>query len=200
MAAQDPPHLRDRGWRASDAANFVFEQVIDEDDRGAPAATQDEKINTSDGPGSAARDLQVRSMLARSADMYSDLFQRVLTTFTAEVSSTAAGIGADPPTTVQLRGHPGGVAGAMVWIHNTSGNVIPGFSLRMTELCSADGSRLAANLGITSPATFAESAQARRSAWLAISVSEDTTPGTYHGHLIAEGLPGTGVEVRLVVQ
>ena len=191
-------------WSATDAANFVFEQFIDE---AAPATTATGDVRQGSGESGAPTPpsvggLRIRSSLARSVDLYTDLFQRFVSSFISEMTETltAAATGAEQPVPVIMVGRPGSTTGAFVWIHNRSGALVTEFGLRMTDLSTADGGRVSSALATIDPDRLEPSSESRRSAWLTVSVPEDAGRGTYHGHLLAEGLPDAAVALRLVVQ
>jgi hypothetical protein len=153
------------------------------------------------GAPTGAHQLRLRSSLARSADRYADLLQRVVSGFADEISETVVGAAANnnAPTDVTLSGRPGATAGAFVWIHNTQAELLPEFRLRLTDLTHADGHRLNPVRREINPAVFGASALERRSAWVSVTVPADARAGIYYGHVLAEGLAEAAVSVRLVV-
>jgi hypothetical protein len=187
---------------ATQAADFVFEILLAED---ATSTTEGLRQDFGDGGAGTAYSIglqKFRSSFARSMDLYADLFQSVFTSFASGMMEnlTMTGVGPDPPAFVILVGRPGTEADAVVWIHNTSGGLVPGFHLRMTDLTRADGSRVGFLDGTTAPKEFPPSAERRRSTRLTVRVPEDAGPGIYYGHLLAEGLPDASLALRLIVQ
>lgn len=204
MTENSPPTTRtgDELWRATDAANFVFERFIEKD---PSPQTSTEAAQQGFGPGDAQSAtstdrLRRRSSLARSVDLYADLSQRVFNSFASGIADALAlgDAGEEVPEPVRLLGRAGSDARGVVWIHNISGVLMPGFRLRMTDLSQSDGSRLSSSEGRIDPARFEPSAEARRSAQLTVGIPEGAGSGIYHGHVLAEG-PDAAVAIRLVV-
>jgi len=186
------PDHRGSAARAVAAADLVFDTIM----QGV-----DPDHTTEVGAPTGARHLRLRSSLARSADRYADLFQRVVSSFADEISETVVGAAANnnAQTDVTLSGRPGTTAGAFVWIHNAQAELLPEFRLRLTDLTHADGHRLSPIRREINPAVFAASALERRSAWVSVTVPADARAGIYYGHVLAEGLAEAAVSVRLVV-
>ena len=192
VAGSGPAGHRRAASRAVAAADLVFDSIMQ---------SVDPDHTTQLGAPTGAHQLRLRSSLARSADRYADLLQRVVSGFADEISETVVGAAANnnAQTDVTLSGRPGATAGAFVWIHNTQAELLPEFRLRLTDLTHADGHRLSPIRREINPAVFAASALERRSAWVSVTVPADARAGIYYGHVLAEGLADAAVSVRLVV-
>jgi hypothetical protein len=87
----------------------------------------------------------------------------------------------------------------VVWIHNSTTAAVGDVALRMTDLTAHDGARIAASAAAFAPASLHVGPAASRSSSLSVRVPGSAAPGTYVGHVLATGLPGTSLDVRLVV-
>ena len=72
-------------------------------------------------------------------------------------------------------------------------------ALRMTDLTAHDGARIPASAAAFVPARMDVGAAASRSSSLSVDVPHSAPDGTYVGHVLATGLPGTSLTVSLVV-
>jgi hypothetical protein len=186
-------------------ATEVFERLIEELDgaeRRRPKADAD--LKESDDGGLA--DIPaLRAAFARTIDVYADLFRRTLELYADVVESVArsaapAARAPDPTSTqVALAGSPGTEAIATVWIHNATAETVQDIALRMTDLTAHDGTSIPAAAGAFAPARLDVGPAASRSSSLSVQVPESAADGTYVGHVLATGLPGTSLTVSLVV-
>ena len=188
-----------------ESASAAFEDIIGEVEESGTSGRGTYRGGASDPTVTrfeAQRRLQTRTRLARSVDLYSDLFERAMSSF-ADVVDDALKPSTDQtgqdPSPVVTYGRPGTDAATHVWVHNTGGTGVAGFALRMTDLTAADGSRVAAHAGAFHPSYFEESTAVRRAALLTITLPFDVKSGTYYGHILAVGLADAAVPIRLVV-
>jgi hypothetical protein len=101
---------------------------------------------------------------------------------------------------VELAGAPGTDARAPVWIHNSTDEPVNGLALRMTGLTADDGAAIDASTGTFSPSKLDVPAGASGCSQLAVGIPPTAAPGTYHGHVLATGLAGASLYLRLDVR
>ncbi|HEY5880052.1 MAG TPA: hypothetical protein VIU11_14165 [Nakamurella sp.] len=203
MTAPDRPPSGRRGrWSATDAANFTFDRFVEE--VAADGGTRDAPVGGPTGSATveSADRFRVGASVARTVDVYAGLLTNVFHSLTADLTQAMFDppAGRRQPEPVVLVGHPGARTGAVLWIHNVSGAFVPELTLRLTDLWHANGSRLGAELGGTEPERLEGSTAPRRAAWVGISVPPATDRGSYHGHILANGLPDAAVAVKLIVR
>jgi hypothetical protein len=183
----------------------VFERLIEELDgveRRRPKADAGFKDSDDGGPADLPA---LRAAAARTIDVYADLFRRTLELYADVVESVARSTGpaaAEPDRTgaqVALAASPGTEAIATVWMHNATAAPVEDIALHMTDLTAHDGARIPASAAAFVPARVDVGAAASRSSSLSLHVPHSASDGTYVGHVLATGLPGTSLTVRLVV-
>jgi len=192
-------------WTATDAADFTFNRIVTDGATGNPAPGKPSGTRPDPPPGGSAEGIHLRAAIARAIDGYAGLFTDLLQGLATDLADELAGrieesTGHRPPEPVVLVGEPGHRTGAFVWIHNPSRGFVPELRLRLTDLWHADGSRLRAESGGIEPSLLAGSAAARRSAWVDLDVPERVVRGSYHGHVLADGLPDVAVALKLIVR
>ena len=138
----------------------------------------------------------LRAAMARSFDLYADLFQSTFETL-ADAAQTvlAPAVPAAEPAVVELRGRAGSSAVGELWLHNTSRAPVRGLRLRLSVLTAHDGSVVSG--GEFVPAVL--DAEPRTSFSATLTVALNCAPGVYHGVVLAEGLPDAVLPVRLHV-
>ncbi len=190
-------------WTATDAANYAFDRLFEEL-RVEPATGGPARPAARPGrPRELSEQrLRARSTAARVVDVYADLFHELFRSLATDVTDGLLGPGEQRASgqPIAIAGHPGSSAGAVIWIHNTAESYVPALTLRLTDLWHSDGSRLAAALGSIEPSRFAGSVESRRAAWVAVQIPADAHLGTYHGHILADGLPDTALPVSVFVR
>lgn len=193
------------GERDPDVASVaaVFDRLVEAVDGPGPSS------GPGAGPAGARRDPrpgdvrleELRAAVMRSVDLYSDLLQQVLGLYAEAVQGRLEqdGVGSSQPgAPVELAGRCGGRARARLWIHNATPAPLPATRLRLTDLCAHDGSRLV-DCAAFDPPTLQVPAGGSAASWLEVLLPLEVGPGTYHGSVLATGLPEARVPVRLAV-
>jgi hypothetical protein len=88
-------------------------------------------------------------------------------------------------------------AGAEVWLHNGSAADYSDVALHCGDLRASDGAVLPAASVRFDPSVV--DLPARSSRGVAVSVSADVPPGTYHGVVLATGLPDAWLPIEVVI-
>jgi len=200
--------LSDVQWRGITAARDVFDRLVAELDGfdGRPPRTGAE-LGTPGGNGNGAGpdDIpQLRAAVARTIDVYADLFRRTLEVYADIVESVlrTGGPAAPAPDAggaeVGLAAAAGAEAVAAVWIHNATEAPID-VVLRITDLTAHDGAVVEASASGFAPPRLHVGAGASRSSELRVRVPGAAAPGTYVGHVLSTGMPETRLAVCLVV-
>jgi hypothetical protein len=207
MSAGDrnPGDLSDVERRGIATAMDVFDRLIEElDGFDGRRPRIDAGLDGADHGGPA--DLpQLRAAVARTIDVYADLFRRTLELYADVVEAALRSGGPAAPegdrtgALVALAGAPGTEAVAAVWIHNPTTAPVDGIALRMTDLTAHDGTLIAAAAASFAPARLAVEPAASRSSSLVVRIPRSAAPGNYVGHVLATGLPGTTLAVCLAV-
>jgi hypothetical protein len=186
-------------------ATEVFERLIEELDgveRRRLKADAGFKDSDDGGPADVPA---LRAAVARTIDIYADLFRRTLELYADVVESMARSNGSPAPepdrtgAQVTLAASPGTEAIATVWMHNATVSPVEDIALRMTDLTAHDGARIPASAAAFVPARVDVGPAASRSSSLSVHVPHSASDGTYVGHVLATGLPGTSLTVSLVV-
>jgi hypothetical protein len=146
----------------------------------------------------AGGQLQVRSAVARTLELYADLFQRTFEAYADLIDGVLRPGGANG-VAVALSGAPGDEAAAEVWLHNATDARVAAGALRVTDLTAPGGATIDAALASFSPAALDVAPAASGSSWLAVRIPASAAAGAYHGHVLASDLPGASVPVCLVV-
>jgi hypothetical protein len=186
-------------------ASDAFERLIEELD-GVDGRRPRVDAGLNDSNHGAPADVpQLRAAVARTIDVYADLFRRTLELYADVVESVVRSTGPAEPehdrtgAQVELAASSGNDAVATVWIHNASAAPVEGVVLRMTDLTAHDGTRIPGAAASFAPARLDVGPAASRSSSLAVRVPAAASEGTYVGHVLATGLPGTSLTVTLVV-
>jgi len=186
-------------------ATEVFERLIEELD-GAQRRRPNADAGFGDADDGGPADVPaLRAAVARTIDVYADLFRRTLELYADVVEGIARSTGAAAPqpdpvgAQVGLAAAPGTEAIATVWIHNATAAPVEDVALRMTDLTAHDGARIPASAAAFVPARVDVGPAASRSSSLWVRVPDAAGDGTYVGHVLATGLPGTSLTVSLVV-
>jgi hypothetical protein len=200
--------LSDLQRRGIATAMEVFDRLIEEVDGFDGRRLRDLDLGGPDRGATAAgpTDLpQLRAAVARTIDVYADLFRHTLELYADVVESVLRSNGTGAPAAdaggaeVALAGSPGAEAVTVVWIHNASAEAVDAVALRMTDLTAHDGARILASAARFAPSRLDVGPASSGSSSLSVLVPESAAPGTYGGHVLATGLPGTRLGVCLVV-
>lgn len=113
------------------------------------------------------------------------------------------------------RGTPGGTLEVRVWVHPTGvqprpaghsaaasdseAPSTPGLRFLLTDLVAATGKLIVGATATFAPAELVLPVPAGSSTLLRIPVPEATSPGTFHGHVLAQGAAGAAVPITVVV-
>jgi hypothetical protein len=121
----------------------------------------------------------------------------------AEAGVVGRNGGAAHPADGPLRLGPvraGQPASARAWLHVLDGPPGPPARLSATALTAHDGAAIDAGAARFEPAVL-DSFDLRTTHELVVTVAvpDDTPPGTYHGHVLANGIPEVSLAVRLEV-
>jgi hypothetical protein len=200
--------LSDVQRRGVATAMEVFDSLIAELDGFDGRARVDARLDRHDGrgPDAGPQDLpQLRLAVARTIDVYADLFRRTLELYADVVENVLRSNGSGAPdreaggAEVRLAGVAGTEAVAVVWIHNSTSAPAGDIALRMTDLTAHDGARIPASAAAFAPRRLHVGPAGSRSSSLSVRVPDGAAPGTYVGHVLATGLPGTSLAVHVVV-
>jgi hypothetical protein len=185
-----------------DSAAQVIERLLDLlGGEPSPAATEPD----AGPPLAAGSDVpELRRSVARALDLYSELVRRSFEGYADLVEQTlrVRGVRLHAGEDVQagplaLACAPGGRASVAVWLHNTT-TAPAATALRLTDLTAHDGSIVPGSAGRFDPADVRVEPGASSSATLVLDPG-DAAPGTYVGHVLAEGLPDAALPVHLSV-
>jgi hypothetical protein len=145
---------------------------------------------------------QLRVIVARALDLYSDLARRSFEGYADLIDQTlrSRGVQLDsgPGGLLTLQGAAGVRATATVWMHNTTTQPASA-EPRLTDLVSHDGRTVPASAGRFQPAVLTIGPGASTSATVEVALGH-VAPGVYHGHVLASGLPDVALPVRLLVR
>lgn len=197
--------LSDVQRRGVTAAMEVFDRLIAElDGVDGRRPRADAALDGRDGTGPSDFP-QLRAAVARTVDVYAELFRRTVEVYADVVESVLRSDGPAAPAAdargaeIALAGSAGGEAVAVVWIHNSTEAPVDAIALRMTDLTAHDGTRIAAASASFAPERLNVGPGGSRSSSLSVRVPRSAPLGTYVGHVLATGLPGTRLAVCLVV-
>ena len=192
-----------------DAATEVvrgFADLLDSQPPGPPPAPDpagDEKSANGGEPANGHEpDLaQLRVIVARALDLYSDLVRRSFEGYADLIDQTlrSRGVQLDsgPGGLLTLQGAAGIRATATVWMHNTTARAASA-EPRLTDLASHDGRRCRPRRPL--PAGGADDRARRQHIGDGRGGPRHAAPGVYHGHVLARGLPDVALPVRLLVR
>lgn len=145
---------------------------------------------------------QLRVIVARALDLYSDLVRRSFEGYADLMDQTlrSRGVQLDsgPGGLLTLQGAAGVRATATVWMHNTTAQQASA-EPRLTDLASHDGRIVPASAVRFQPAVLTIGPGASTSATVEVALGH-VAPGVYHGHVLARGLPDVALPVRLQVR
>jgi hypothetical protein len=192
-----------------DAATEVvrgFADLLDSQPPGTPTPDPagDEKLANGGEPANGHEpDLaQLRIIVARALDLYSDLVRRSFEGYADLLDQTlrSRGVQLDsgPGGLLTLQGAAGVRATATVWMHNTTAQPTSA-EPRLTDLVSHDGRTVPASAGRFQPTVLTIGPGASTSATVEVALGH-VAPGVYHGHVLASGLPDVALPVRLLVR
>ena len=201
-----PAALTDVQRQGLTAAREVFDRLVAELDAvdGRAPRLDGRLAGENGGDPDGAVIPQLRAAVARTIDVYADLFRRTLEVYADVVEGVVragapdASPGERDGAAVALTGAAGARAVAVVWIHNTTAAPVD-VALHMTDLTAHDGERVASAAARFEPGHLQVGAGASRSASLTVDVPGSSAPGVYVGHVLAAGLPDACLAVRLVV-
>ena len=204
-----------------EAAAAVVERMLELGRRGSsgidiPIAPNQEAPSS---PGTAAGDRateegppadltkmsrRLRADAERLVELYAT-WTRALVDGAANLAEQAMQGGArdSAPAATALRIGPaarGTTTRAEAWLHVLDGPPGPPARVHATDLVAHHGDRIPGDLVSTTPAVL-DTAASRTSEPVAVSVAvpDRVRPGTYHGHLLAEGLPEIALPIVLEV-
>lgn len=189
-------------WTAIDAADYAFDRFNEEVRVDSVVQELTLGARTIVRPVESPDVLKIRTAIARLVDVHAGLLSRVVYTLADELTDSITTRASAPAAaeSVLLVGEPGATAGAILWIHNVSGAYAPGLTLRLTDLHHPNGSVVRGGLGTIDPDRLDGSIDARRSAWVSVAIPAAADRGTYHGHVLADGVDGAAVQVGLTVR
>ena len=191
------------GTRMPYSFHLPAQPVDGSDSNGADAG---DETDAGGGEGDRAREVRrLRADGERLLEWWGE-WMRVL--LDAAVDGAEAGVAAREAPAAhavdqQLRLGPvkaGDPASGRAWLHILDGPPGPPAGLSATALTAHDGSTIEARAASFEPPTL-DSFDVRSSHELlvTIAVPTGTSPGAYHGHILATGLPEVGLAVRLEV-
>jgi hypothetical protein len=103
-----------------------------------------------------------------------------------------------PDSGLSVRSAPGGRGAASAWVHHRGATAGP-VRFEVTELRAAGRDAAAASVTVTPARVAALSDGDRVELTVTVDVDDATAPGTYHGLVLADGLPDAALALRLVV-
>jgi hypothetical protein len=130
-------------------------------------------------------------LVRRSFEGYSELMEQMLRSRGVEFDSGSGGL-------LTLQGAAGARATGTVWMHNTTARRASAEPC-LTDLASHDGRVVPASAGRFQPTVLTIEPGAGTPATVEVALGS-VTPGVYHGHVLARGLPDVGLPVRLLVR
>jgi hypothetical protein len=192
-----------------DAATEVvrgFADLLDSQPPGTPTPDPagDEKLANGGEPANGHEpDLaQLRIIVARALDLYSDLVRRSFEGYADLIDQTLRSRGVQLDSAdgglLTLQGAAGARATGTVWMHNTT-EQRSSAEPRLTDLASHDGRVTPASAGRFQPTVLTIEPGASASATLEMALG-NVAPGVYRGHVLASGLPDVALPVRLLVR
>lgn len=176
----------------ADAAE-VFDRVSAQIADTAPA--DDDVVASADPVG----EQQLRAAGARLLDVFAGLVQDGVDAYLELAQSlvrTSAGAGAG----LSLRGAAGERATTTVWLHSASQEPVREIELRLTDLQSPAGERIAAAAARFVPGSLRIAGGESASSILTLAIAPQAGAGTYFGHVLAAGLPAGALALTLVVE
>jgi len=145
---------------------------------------------------------QLRVIVARALDLYADLVRRSFEGYSElmEQMLRSRGVEFDSGSggLLTLQGAAGARATGTVWMHNTTARRASAEPC-LTDLASHDGRVVPASAGRFQPTVLTIEPGAGTPATVEVALGS-VTPGVYHGHVLARGLPDVGLPVRLLVR
>jgi hypothetical protein len=147
-----------------------------------------------------------RADAERIAELYAD-FTRMLIDGAASLAEQAVGAppaadgrGSGPEVLILGPASAGATTTASAWLHVLDGPPAPPAPVHATDLVAHDGGRVP-SAALRCVPDHLDTTTARRTAEVRVTVTvpADTPPGSYHGHLLASGLPEVVLPLRLEV-
>jgi len=140
---------------------------------------------TGDGPREGGAD-QIRSALSRLVDLQMEVAQRVVAAqidFLAErLEPRRSSI--DPADRIEIKGEPGTVVSATIWLHNITAAALALVVFRAGDLAAASGRRLPHRVVSFDPAAIqAVDADGVLATTIAVVLPRDVEPDVYHGFI-----------------
>jgi hypothetical protein len=176
---------------------------------GAPAAEAAADATEPTDPAERAKQARrFRADAERLVELYAE-WTRMLVDGAASLAEQAAGIS---PSAGSPEGEPapsalvlgpasaGATTTTSAWLHVLDGPAAAPAALHATALVAHDGAAVPGSACTCTPAVL-ETSAARTTSEIRVSVRvpDGTRPGTYHGHLLADGLPEVALALRLEV-
>lgn len=147
------------------------------------------------GDGVEAR--RLRAEAERLIDLYADWTRSLV----QAAVDAADGSRAAPERLALGPVEPGAAADAYVWLHILDGPAAGPTTLRATDLTAHHGGVIPAGAVRFDPASLdTASPRTSREVTVRVTVPPGATPGLYHGHILAVGIPEVSLELRLHVQ
>jgi hypothetical protein len=138
---------------------------------------------------------QLRADAERLIELYADWTRALL-----DGAARLADVDRAPVELLVAKGSPGEPASATAWLHVLDGPPAPAARLHATDLASHDGTVVPGRLiAFDPPAATTSDRATSLEVTLTIAVPDGATPGTYHGHVLADGLPEVCLPLRLEV-
>lgn len=188
--------LQMQGIRAASQVAERFTRLLDGDfpNPWAPTAA----AGNGEAPVDGAVVGEVRANMARLADLYADIFQRMFDSY-ADLLERQARRGpqldAGATIAVQLNGAPGDQITGDIWLHDYREELGP-VTLRPTSLTHADGTSIPSSAISVSPSVITEPDPTGTSRIrMAVATDANASLGKYHGFVLAEELPDEALQV-----
>lgn len=170
---------------------------------GFTGAPPDEPVG-SDVPDLTGLSRRLRADSERLVELYAS-WTRALVDGAASLVEQASGLptaqGGGANETLALGPVAAGTAtAASAWLHVLDGPPAPPSELHASDLVAHDGSCLpGASVTCTPPSLHTDSNRTTTEVVVSARVPVGTSPGIYHGHLLARGLPEVALALRLEV-
>ena len=146
---------------------------------------------------------QLRAASARLTDLFAGLMQDGVEAYIELAQSLLLRPAAAPagsPAGLSLRGAPGAFVATTVWIHAAEQDLARDVPLRLSDLESPAGGRIAGAQARFAPTQLRARAGESASSLLTLTIPPQAGPGTYFGHVLAGGQAAAAVALQLVVE
>jgi hypothetical protein len=186
----------DVGQAGLRAAGAVVEQLLALSRRLAevpmPISTFEPPAGAAAGPAQELR--RLRADAERLIELYGDWTRALLDGFTelAEGRNGDGGLAAGPAAA-------GAVVTTTAWLHLLDGDGVPDAPLFATDLVAHDGTVIPAAAVTFDPPTLGPAATTPTEIRVCVVLPAGTGPGTYHGTVLATGLPEVHLALRVEV-